>query len=61
VGDVVHIGAYLTKAQLAQELQMSERWIELQVRDHGLPSIQFGRSRRFKLADVEAWAMRRAS
>lgn len=61
MGELVHINQWLTKTQLAQALQVSERWIELKVRDDGLPSLKLGRSRRFKLDDVERWAERRAS
>jgi hypothetical protein len=48
----------LTKKQLAARLGRSERWIELRVRDGGLPVIEatdrFGR-RRYNLKAVESW------
>lgn len=48
----------LTKKQLAAHLKRSERWVELKVRDAGLPveeaTDRYGR-RRYKLAAVEAW------
>jgi excisionase family DNA binding protein len=45
---------WVTKRELAAHLGMSERWIELRVRD-GMPSVRFGRSRRFLISEVEAW------
>lgn len=54
----------VTKTQLADRWQVSERWIELQQRDHGLPVQKDARSRlvRYSLRDVEAWrTQRRAS
>jgi excisionase family DNA binding protein len=50
----------LTIAELALQLHMSERWIAYQVKE-GMPSHKFGRSRRFRLSDVETWLERRAS
>ena len=48
----------LTKKQLAGHLKRSERWIEIKVRDEGLPVLEatdrFGR-RRYNLHDVEDW------
>lgn len=48
----------LTKKQLAARLGRSERWVELQARDNGLPVIEatdrFGR-RRYSLKAVEDW------
>jgi excisionase family DNA binding protein len=45
---------WLTSAQLAEALQMSERWIAYQVRA-GMPSQKFGRARRFRRTEVEEW------
>lgn len=50
-------GVLLTKKQLAEHLGRSERWIELRLRE-GLPSEPPSKryaSRRFNLADVQAW------
>lgn len=48
----------LTKKQLAAHLGRSERWIELAVRDRGMPVVEgtdrLGR-RRYSLVAVEAW------
>lgn len=55
-----HRGAdmMLTKKQLAAHLKRSERWVELKVRDAGLPvkeaTDRYGR-RCYHLAAVEAW------
>lgn len=45
---------WLLKRELAGELRVSERWIELRMRD-GLPYLRMGRSPRFRLSEVEAW------
>jgi hypothetical protein len=48
----------LTKKQLAARLKRSERWVEIKVRDEGLPVLaetdRFGR-RRYSLKAVEDW------
>lgn len=51
----------LTKPELARRWSVSLRWIELQVRDHGLPAQKDKHSRlvRFSLRDVEAWRLER--
>lgn len=53
----------LTKRQLANHLQRSTRWVELMVRDHGLPAEwdQHQRERRFDLGAVETWLRERAA
>lgn len=45
---------YLSRAQLATILDMSERWIDYR-RKEGMPSYQFGNRRKFKLSEVEPW------
>jgi predicted DNA-binding transcriptional regulator AlpA len=60
VNKVVSIGApvttepWLTKAQLADRLDVSPRWIDYR-RDEGLPSHRWGGIVRFKVSEVEAW------
>jgi hypothetical protein len=61
VSEIVHLpnraSHLLTKKQLAAHLGRSTRWIELRVRQ-GMPSEPPTRrypSRRFRLAEVEAW------
>lgn len=50
----------LTKKQLAAMWGVSTRWIELQVRDDGLPSCGlFAGKRRFRLSEVERWRRER--
>lgn len=53
----------LTKRQLAQHLCRSTRWIELMVRDHGMPAEWdvHHRERRFDLVAVETWLGDRAA
>jgi excisionase family DNA binding protein len=48
----------LTAQELAEALGMSERWIAYRVRE-GMPSHRYGRARRFRLSEVEAWLQRR--
>lgn len=64
MADVVHLpfrpvrGRLLTKKQLAAELGRSTRWIELRMRDDGLPvepRAKPGEHARFDLAKVRAW------
>jgi hypothetical protein len=51
----------LTKRQLANHWRVSTRWLELMVRDEGLPSRGiFAGKRRFILSEVEDWRDRRA-
>lgn len=51
----------VTKAELAERWRVSERWIELRVRDAGLPRKKDPHSRlvRFNLAECELWLERR--
>lgn len=51
----------VTKQQLAMRWQVSARWIELRVREDGLPARKDPHSRlvRFNLADCETWRERR--
>lgn len=48
----------LTVRELAETLGMSERWIAYR-RQEGMPSLIYGRSRRFRLSEVEAWLQTR--
>jgi len=54
----------LTKTELADHLRYSERWIEMQMRDRGMPYMKGdgrGARVRFRLSEVEAWMMRRSA
>lgn len=44
----------ITAAQLSKDLGMSPRWIAYRV-EEGMPSHKYGRSRRFKLSEVQRW------
>lgn len=48
----------LTCHELAEVLGMSERWIAYRVKE-GMPSHRYGRARRFRLSEVDAWLQRR--
>lgn len=45
---------WVTKRQLADRLQVSRRWIELQQR-LGLPYLRMGGMNRYIVSEVEAW------
>lgn len=45
---------WLKKAQLAEHLGYSTRWIELRVKE-GMPSEKWGGERRFRITAVEDW------
>jgi hypothetical protein len=45
---------WVTKQQLADHLQVTRRWIELQ-QHHGLPHLRMGGMNRYILSEVEAW------
>jgi len=51
----------VTKAELAQRWSVSQRWIEMRMRDSGLPHFKDRHSRfvRFPLADCERWRAER--
>jgi hypothetical protein len=54
----------VTKRELAERWRVSERWIELRMREDGLPCEKDPHSRfvRFNLGECERWrAQRRAS
>ena len=53
----------LTKRQLANHLRRSTRWVEIMVRDHGMPAgwDRHHRERRFDLVAVETWLGERAA
>lgn len=66
MGDVVKFpnrghSPLLTKRQLANHLQRSTRWVELMVRDEGMPAEwdRHRRERRYDLQAVETWLQRR--
>jgi hypothetical protein len=47
---------WVTKRQLADHLQVTPRWIELQY-SHGLPHLRRGGIVRYRISDVEAWLL----
>ncbi len=49
---------WVTKQQLADHLQVTRRWIELQQR-HGLPHLRMGSMNRYIVSEVEAWLRER--
>jgi predicted DNA-binding transcriptional regulator AlpA len=49
---------WVTKAQVAEYLGRSTRWVELKARD-GLPSQMIGGRRAYRLSEVEAWIAER--
>jgi predicted DNA-binding transcriptional regulator AlpA len=55
------VGRLLTKPELAEKWGVSERWIEYQQRDHGLPVQKDGPSRlvRYDELKVESWRSQR--
>lgn len=64
MSNVVAIGApvaaepWLTKAQLADRLDVSPRWIDYR-RSEGLPAHKWGGIVRFRVSEVEAWLSER--
>lgn len=48
------IEPFLSRRQLAEHLDMSERWVDYRRHD-GMPSYQFGNRRKFKLSEVLPW------
>jgi phage terminase Nu1 subunit (DNA packaging protein) len=49
---------WVTKQQLADHLQVTRRWIELQ-QHHGLPYMRMGGMNRYIVSEVEAWLRER--
>jgi hypothetical protein len=47
---------WVTKRQLADHLQVTPRWIELQ-HPQGLPHLRRGGIVRYRISDVEAWLL----
>jgi excisionase family DNA binding protein len=50
----------VTIGELADVLGMSERWIAYRVAKDGMPSHVYGRARRFRVSEVEAYLEGRA-
>jgi excisionase family DNA binding protein len=51
---------YLTREQLAEELEVSPRTlIRYELEPDGLPSVRIGAKVRYRLSDVQAWIDRR--
>lgn len=49
---------WVTKQQLADHLQVTRRWIELQQR-YGLPHLRMAGMNRYIVSEVEAWLRER--
>lgn len=49
---------WVTKQQLAEHLQVTRRWIEIQ-QHRGLPCIRMGGINRYIVSEVEAWLRER--
>lgn len=47
---------WVTKRQLADHLQVTPRWIELQ-HPHGLPHLRRGGIVRYRISEVESWLL----
>lgn len=53
--NLIRLSPYLTKTELAEHWGMSLRWVELRVKNDGLPHKHLGRAIRFRLEDCERW------
>jgi hypothetical protein len=53
-GDVVRLEPWLAKAQLAEYLACSERWIEVRMTE-GMPHARIAGRIKFRASDVERW------
>jgi excisionase family DNA binding protein len=45
----------LTAKDVAEQLQITEAWVQQQAREGDLPSISLGRYRRFRASDLQTW------
>lgn len=54
---------WLTKREVAERLRVSERWVELRVKDSAFPARKDPRSRlvRFRWSEVDQWMNERVS
>jgi excisionase family DNA binding protein len=50
---------WLSKAQAAQYLGTSTRWVEMRSADSGLPFIRLGGVNRYRASELDEWAARR--
>ena len=50
--------AWVTKKELATHFRFSTRWVELRVCE-GLPHVQFGAQKRFRISECETWLLER--
>ena len=66
MGDVIglrswaHREPWVSKAQVANYLGRSKRWVELMARE-GMPSRMIGGRRAYRLSEVDAWVTERFS
>jgi predicted DNA-binding transcriptional regulator AlpA len=55
---------FVGKQQVARHLGRSRRWVEIAMKDHGLPShppAPGSNRRRFRLSEIDAWSNGRAA
>lgn len=50
---------YLTKKELSQKLRLSQAFINILMRDEGLPFVKLGRAVRYSVGDVVSWLQKR--
>lgn len=50
---------YLTRKELSELLNVTERTIDIWRKDAALPCYRFGRNVKFKLDEIEQWAKER--
>lgn len=55
----VSFEGYLTKKELAQKLRLSQAYINILMRDEGLPFVKLGRAVRYPVGDVVSWLQKR--
>lgn len=64
MGDLIQMPTregWVTKAMIAEHFGVSERWIEQRVQKDKMPSWKVGRTRRFRVSDVEDWLRKRSA
>jgi len=54
INEVPQTERWLTKKQLADHFQFSTKWVDRRILE-GLPHARFGRQKRFRISNCEAW------
>lgn len=54
MSNVATLPGWLTLAQLADHLQVSERWLKYRIKE-GMPSALIANRRKFRASEVEGW------